>query len=74
MRCRFLHPGHWTITIPFSYARLVNVCEERWEQSGTVQVNVMANLGSVGSEGGSGSEGAVGGLGGGTFQFRRVLE
>ena len=46
---RFLHPGHWTITTPFSYALFVNVCEERVEQFGAVHVKVIDKRGSSGS-------------------------
>ena len=42
MRWLFSHPSHCTITIPFSYACLVNVFVWRWLQ--TLQVNWMASL------------------------------
>lgn len=51
MRCLFLHPGHWTKTIPFSYDRFENSCVDRSLQFGTVHVNVMDRRGSTGSSG-----------------------
>ena len=42
MRWLFSHPSHCTITIPFSYACLVNVFVWRWLQ--TLHVNWMASL------------------------------
>ena len=42
MRWLFSHPSHCTITIPFSYACLVNVFVCRWLQ--TLHVNWMASL------------------------------
>lgn len=48
MTYRFLHPGHCTITIPFVYALLVNVCDDLCPHSGTVHVNVKDSLGSSG--------------------------
>lgn len=44
----FLHPGHWTITIPLVYALFVNVCDERCPHPSTVHVNVNDSLGSSG--------------------------
>jgi hypothetical protein len=42
----FLHPGHWTSTMPLSYARFVNVCEERVVHDSAVHVNVSDSRGS----------------------------
>ena len=41
-----VHFGQVTSTIPLVYARFVNSCVDRSEQSGTVQVNVIRRRGS----------------------------
>lgn len=47
IKCLFLQFGHWTRTIPFSYACFVNSCVDRSQQFSTVQVNVIDSLGSI---------------------------
>ena len=42
----FLHFGHWTRTIPFSYDRFVKWCAERSPHPSTVHVNAIAIRGS----------------------------